>query len=326
MDPISDLLRGLRLTGGIFLDARFTAPWSVSSRIEPQDATDFIANADHVIGYHMVTEGHLLLQMPDGPPMTITAGEVVIFPHGDMHILASDIRLAPMAVRTGGLIQHLPDGGLARVDHGGGGRVTRLYCGFLGSEGPPNPLLAALPRVLKVDTKTLVQHDWIEASVRFATEGLARGQLPASEVVTRLSETLLIEALRQYLADHPDRATGWLAGARDPQIGRALALIHADIAVPHTIETLAAEAAMSRSAFVDRFRTLVGETPIRYHAQRRLDAARAKLAQTDDTISAIAWELGFGSEEAFSRAFRREYDLPPGRWRDTMRRQAVAAQ
>ncbi len=325
MDPISDLLRSLRLTGGIFLAARFTAPWSVSSRIEPQDAAGFIANADHVIGYHMVTEGHLLMQLPDGPPMTISAGEVVIFPHGDLHVLASDIRLAPKAVRTGGLIQQLPQGGLARVEHGGGGTVTRLYCGFLGSDTPPNPLLAALPRVLKVETKALAQHDWIEASVRFAADGLAQGRLPASEVVTRLSETLLIEAVRRYLSDQPQNITGWLSGVRDPQIGRALALIHADVTQPHDVEHLAAAAAMSRSAFVARFGDLVGLPPMRYVALRRLEAARARLASTDDAIAVVADDLGYGSEEAFSRAFRREYAMPPGRWRVQHRPQASAA-
>jgi AraC-like DNA-binding protein len=317
MDPISDLLRGLRLTGGIFLDVRLTAPWSILSNISAANLAAFMPRADHVIGYHVVTAGEARLKVTGAEPIMVKPGEVVLLPQGGAHWLASGAGLEPINAAT--LIRRMPDGRLARIDHGGGGAVTRLYCGFLGADGGSNPLLAGLQPVLKIDARAFSAREWIEASVRFAAAGLAEGLLPATDIVSRLSETLLIEAVRQYVTDHPALAAGWLAGARDAQIGRALALIHADIGAPLTVERLAAEAALSRSAFVARFQQYMGTPPMRYLALRRLDAGRARLAETGDTIASVAWDLGYGSEEAFSRAFRREYGLPPGRWRETAR-------
>ncbi len=323
MDPISDILRGLRLTGGIFLDVRLTAPWAVTSRISPVDIAEFMPRADHVIGYHVVTAGTARLDIAGVEPMVISAGEVVLIPHGMAHGLSSAAGLEP--VDAASLIQRMPNGGLARIDHGGGGAVTQLYCGFLGADGGSNPLFDGLPRVLKIDARTFSTQAWIEASVRYAAAGLAEGRLPASHIISRLSESLLIEAVREYVADHPQLATGWLAGMRDAQIGRVLALIHANLAAPLTVERLAAEAALSRSAFVARFQHYLGTPPMRYLALRRLDAARARLAETADPITAVALDLGYGSEEAFSRAFRRAYGMPPGRWRETAQARSIVA-
>jgi AraC-like DNA-binding protein len=317
MDPISDLLRSLRLTGGIFLDVHMTAPWAVTSQISAADVAEFMPRADHLIGYHVVTAGEARLQIAGGPAITIKAGEVVLIPHGQAHGLASGAGLDPVDAHM--LIRRIADGGLARIDHGGGGAATRIYCGFLGADGGSNPLLSSLPPVLKIDVRALAAREWIEASVRYAAAGLAEGRLPATDIISRLSESLLIEAVRQYVADHPQLATGWLAAARDPQIGRVLALIHADLAAPLTVEQLAAEAALSRSAFVARFQHYLGTPPMRYLALRRLDAARARLAETGDPIATVAWDLGYGSEEAFSRAFRRTYGVPPRRWRESAR-------
>lgn len=316
MDPIGDMLRALRLTGGIFLDVRLTDPWAVRSVLTPEDVVPFIPKPGHVIGYHVVTEGRAMVGVPGEPAVELRAGEVVLVPHGEMHVLDSGVALPPLDAKA--LMRPGPDGGMMRIDHGGGGAATRIYCGFLGLAGRFNPLVAGLPRMVKLDVRGLAARDWIEATVRFAAEGLAEGRLPPTDVVSRLSESLLIEAVRQYLDDHPDRPAGWLSGARDPQIGRALALIHGQ-GGDLTVGRLAAEAAMSRSAFVARFTALVGEPPARYVTRLRLEAARARLGDSDDTVAQVAWDFGYGSEEAFSRAFRRAFGAPPGRWRDGLR-------
>ncbi len=314
MDPLSDALRSVRLTGGIFLDAHFTAPWCVTAQIGAEDCKPFLASVAQVIAYHFVVDGALYVCVGDEPPMQVQAGEIVLLPRNDLHILASAPGLRP--VRTGTLIQPAADGGLARISHGGGGEPSRLVCGFLGTEDAYNPLIAALPSVLRFGVHEAASRDWIEASVRFAASELAAGRLASSGVMSRLSELLLVEAVRQYASTLAENEAGWLRGLRDPQVGRALALIHRDIGAPWSAETLAREVGLSRSAFMDRFRELIGVPPIRYLTIWRLRTARLQLRETGKSVGQLAHAVGYGSEEAFSRAFKREFGLSPARWRE----------
>lgn len=314
MDPLSDVLRSVRLTGGIFLDSRFTAPWCVTAKITTEDYLSFLSSASQVIAYHVVFEGRLLLSVEGEPPLVVNAGEVVLLPRNDLHTLASATGLEPVSARD--LIQVSPDGGLARIFHGGGGDATRLVCGFLGSEETSNPLIATLPRVLKLDLHQVSSWDWIEASVRFAAGELAAGKLPTSSVLSRLSELLFVEAVRHYSSTHTDHDLGWLRGLRDPYVGRALAIIHRDIRAPWSVEALAKAVALSRSAFVERFTALVGVPPIRYLTVCRLQAAKKHLRDSAKTVCQLAHAVGYESEEAFSRAFKREFGLSPVQWRD----------
>ncbi|BBF92030.1 AraC family transcriptional regulator [Blastochloris tepida] len=314
MDPLSDVLRSVRLTGGIFLDSRFTAPWCVTAKITAEDYLSFLSSASQVIAYHVVFEGRLLLSVECEPPLVVNAGEVVLLPRNDLHTLASAAGLEPVSARD--LIQVSPDGGLARIFHGGGGDATRLVCGFLGSEETSNPLIATLPRVLKLDLHQVSSWDWIEASVRFAAGELAAGKLPTSSVLSRLSELLFVEAVRHYSSTHTDHDLGWLRGLRDPYVGRALAIIHRDIRAPWSVEALAKAVALSRSAFVERFTALVGVPPIRYLTVCRLQAAKQHLRDSAKTVCQLAHAVGYESEEAFSRAFKREFGLSPVQWRD----------
>jgi AraC-like DNA-binding protein len=328
MDPLYDVLRSVRLTGGVFLEAHFTAPWCVTAQITPEDCKPFLAVPAQVIAYHLVIEGGLLLSFGDEPTMDVRAGEIVLFPRNDEHTLASGPGLTP--VNPAALIQESPDGGLARIAHGGGGEATRLICGFLGSEQAGNPLIASLPRVLKLDVQLGMARDWIEASMRFAASELAKGRLASSSVMSRLSELLLVEAVRHYSstldASTQDRSkvgsstadaeAGWLKGLKDPHVGRALALIHQDVSVSWSGEALAKEVALSHSAFIDRFKRLVGLPPIRYLTAWRLQTAKLQLRETGRTVSQLAHAVGYESEEAFSRAFKREFGLSPARWRD----------
>lgn len=314
MDSLSDVLRAVRLTGGVFLDARFTAPWSVTATLTAEDCKPFLAEPAQLILYHVVIAGRLLVIVEGDRPIEVRAGEIVLLPRNDLHTLASDAGLP--SISAGGLIQASPDGGLARIVHGGDGEATHLVCGFLGTEGGFNPLIASLPKVLKLDIREAASRDWIEASVRFAAGELAEGRLASSSVLARLSELLLVEAVRQYAESGADGELAWLRGLKDPYVGRALALIHRDISAPWSAEALAREVALSRSAFMERFRTLVGMPPIRYLTVWRLESAKSQLRETGMTVGQIAHAVGYESEEAFSRAFKREFRLSPSRWRN----------
>jgi AraC-like DNA-binding protein len=314
LDPLSEVLRSVRLTGGVFLDVRLTAPWCVISELTAEDCRPFLAKPAQLISYHVNLVGEFLLWVEGEPAMKVRAGEIVLLPRNDVQTLASAPGLAP--VHGGSLVQPSPNGGLARIVYGGGGQPTHMVCGFLGSSEVYNPLLATLPRVLKLDVREGTSRDWIEASVRFAANELAEGRLASSSVMSRLSEVLLVEAVRHYAAALPDHEVGWLRGLKDPHVGRALALIHGDLRTPWSAEALAREVALSRSAFMDRFATFVGTPPMRYLTVWRLQAAKLQLRETRKTVSQLAHSVGYESEEAFSRAFKREFGLSPARWRE----------
>ena len=178
-----------------------------------------------------------------------------------------------------------------------------------------NPLLATLPRVLTLDVRQGTSRNWVEASVRFAARELAEGRFASSSVMSRLSELLFVEAVRNYASTLREEETGWLKGLQDPNVGRALALLHGRIDAPWTAEMLAGEVALSRSAFNDRFTSLVGMPAIRYLTLWRLQVAKERLRQGRGTIAQIAHLVGYESEAAFNRAFKREFGHPPARWR-----------
>lgn len=315
MDPLSEVLRSVRLTGGVFLDAQFTAPWCVTSQMTAEDCNLLMATpAQQVIGYHVVVKGRLLVSVEGEPPIEVRAGEIILIPRNEPHRLASASGLR--AVDSHELIQPGTDGGLVRIRHGGGGSPTHLVCGFLASNESYNPLIETLPRILKLDVRDGASRDWIEASVRFAAGELAQGRVASSSVMSRLSELLFVEAVRQYSTTLANEDVGWLKGLKDPHVGRALALIHQNIGAPWTAESLAKEVALSRSAFMERFKSLVGMPPIRYLTVWRLQTAKLNLRETATSIAQLAHSVGYDSEEAFSRAFKREFGLPPAQWRD----------
>ena len=199
--------------------------------------------------------------------------------------------------------------------YGGGGEVTQQLCGFLGSEAAFSPLLASLPPVLKLDLRATASGAWIESSFRFAVSEIAAGRIGSATVITKLSELLFVEAVSQFVASLPAERRGWLAGLRDPQIGRALALLHARATDEWTAETLALEVGMSRSVFAERFTSLVGHPPMHYLALWRMHLAAQQLREGHGSVAQIAFEVGYGSEAAFSRAFKRQFGTSPGIWR-----------
>jgi AraC-like DNA-binding protein len=309
IDPLSDLLRSVRLTGGVFLDARLSAPWSIASRVEPGDCTPFMLAPTQLIAYHFIISGSLRVEIPEEPAIDVNAGEIVLLPRNDPHTLASAAGL--QAINAHDLIQPSEDGGLLRIHHGGGGHSTHLVCGFLGTEEIHNPLLATLPKLLKLNVREGTSGSWIEASIKFAANELTQGRFASSSVMSRLSELLFVEAVRQYSSSLDDRHPGWLNGLKDQQVGRALSLIHHDLSKPCAVDFLAKEVGMSRSAFTDRFSGLVGLPPIRYQNLWRLQSARIQLRETRKTVAQIAYSVGYESEEAFGRAFKKEFGMPP---------------
>ncbi len=276
-DALSDVLRSVRLTGGVFLDAKFTAPWCVAAQVTPQQCRPFLPELVQVIAYHVVLEGSMLIALDGEPPIELRAGEIILLPRNDIHTMASGAGVAP--VNAAGLMQQSPDGGLLNIRYGGGHEPTSIICGFLGTQDSFNPLLATLPRILRLDISKAASRDWIETSVRFAAAELMGGRLASSDVMSRLSEVLLVEAVREYIATLGDRDHGWLRGLSDPNIGRALALIHGDVAAAWSVDNLAKEVGLSRSAFMERFTQLIGLPPIRYLTVWRLEIAKRHLRE-----------------------------------------------
>ncbi len=314
LDPLSDVLRSVRMKGGVFLDVRLTEPWCIASRVVAEDCSAILQNPSQIISFHYLTKGTMLASIKGGmAAMPVEAGEIIMMPRNDPHILAS----APGLPSIDGhlLVQPSTDGGLARVVHGGGGKAADMLCGFLACEEGFNPLVAALPPIIKVNFHKATSRGLIEASMAFAASELARGRVANSGVMSRLSEMLFVEAVRSYAETSGDDVTSWLRGLGDPQIGQALSAMHRDIANAWTAEGLAKEAGMSRSAFVQRFTAVMNVAPIRYLTAWRLAIGKRVLGETAKTIGNIGFEVGYESEDAFSRAFKREYGVSPAKWR-----------
>jgi len=313
MDAFSDVLRVIRLSGGVFLEADFTAPWCISGQISTDDCKPFLAAPRHVIASHFVAAGNMQLGIVGGDTIDVRAGEFVLLPHNDAHIFGSDLNAPLMPARE--VIQPPSGGGISRINYGGGGAATQLLCGYLGSDAPFSPLLSALPAVLKLDVRATASGAWIESSFRFAASEIAAGRLGSTTVIAKLSELLFVEAVSQFVASLPAERRGWLAGLRDPQIGRALALLHARPTEGWTAEALALEVGMSRSVFAERFTSLVGQPPMQYLTLWRMHVAAQHLREGRGSVAQIGFAIGYESEAAFSRAFKRQFGTSPGTWR-----------
>lgn len=313
LDAFSDVLRVIRLSGGVFLEAEFSAPWCIGGKISADDCKPFLMAPRHVIASHFVATGQMRLRIDGGETVDVHAGELVLLPHNDAHVLGSDLDVALVPARE--MMRRPADGGLSRIKHGGGGEPTQVLCGFLGSETSFSPLLASLPSVLKLNVRATAAGAWIESSFRFAVSEIAAGRLGSATVIAKLSELLFVEAVGQFVASLPAERRGWLAGLRDPQIGRALALLHARPKESWTAEMLALEVGMSRSVLAERFAAVVGQPPMHYLTLWRMHLAAQQLREGHDSVAQVAFAVGYDSEAAFSRAFKRQFGSSPGTWR-----------
>lgn len=311
-DPLTDIVRSLKLTGGVFLEGEFTAPWAIESKVTAEDCQPFMLVPHQVIAYHVVTAGEMIVSLDGDEEYVAKVSDVVFLASNALHTLSSE-RGLPTAVGDD-LVLPPAEGRLATIRFGGGGALTRILCGFIASDSGPCPLLDTLPEILIIAIEDIATLNWLEASIAMAARELAAGRVSSSAVMAQLSELLLVEALRAYLETekHPK---GWLAGMADPQIARTLAHIHHSISNPASIEDLTEEAGMSRSAFVQTFSEIIGMSPGRYALSQRMKIAESLLRETDLTTSQIAYRTGYSAPEAFSRAFKRETGISPAEWR-----------
>jgi len=314
MDVLSEVLKVVRLEGAVFYNGEFSAPWSFRSPASRRLAPYLAPGAGHVIIYHLFTEGRGYAETKHGTRVALGAGDIVIFPHGDPHMLGNGpVRDTVNSERE---LQRILSQGLKLVRIGGGGEVTRIICGYMACEPQLSRLfLAGLPPVFKINIRSDASGQWLENSIRFSVAEADTSRAGSEAVLAKLSEALFVETLRRYIAQLPREQTGWLAGARDPEVGNALALMHRKPAHPWTIADLASAAGISRSVLAERFRQYLGEPPMTYLTRWRLQLGAQMLNSTSYSVAQIAAEVGYESEPAFNRAFKRQFNLPPARFR-----------
>jgi AraC-like DNA-binding protein len=314
MDTLSDLLRVVRLDGAFFYPVEAAEPWGVEAVAARELTPRIMPESEHLISYHILIEGRCYGGLVGEEQVELAAGDVIVFPHGDAHVMSSAGVRAGSDVATAS-----PSRYPFKVFHGaqGGPRDAAFLCGFLGCDRRPfNPLLAALPHRMHMRG---VSNAWLGRFIGQITEESRLGRSGAEGVLTRLAELMFIEVLRRYLDDLPPNQTGWLAGLRDEMVGRVLALIHGRPGHPWTLAELAKEAASSRSNLAKRFTELVGQPPMQYLTQWRMQVAANHLAHSGAKVATIGGEVGYDSEAAFSRAFKKAAGLAPGAWRESRR-------
>ena len=326
MDALSETLRVVRLVGAIFVRGRFTAPCCYSSPHADAAAPALEPGAEKVVIFHLITEGECYVEIEGQEPVRLTAGDVVVFPQGDAHRMTSEPGLPP-ATRSARL-EHVFRRRPRDIVYGGGGARTVFVCGYLACDARlARMLLAGLPPVVRVNVRGSNAGIWLEASVRYALEE-ARSPRPGGEgVLAKLAEVLFIEVLRLHMNmnEQSSGRTGWLAGVADRIVGAALAALHKRPAHAWTLDELAKESGTSRSVLAERFQQMVGTSPMQYLTQWRMLLAANLLSRSNAPLARIAEDVGYQTDTAFIRAFRREYGAPPAAWRRTqLARQQVS--
>jgi len=322
-DALSHVLKTVRLTGAVFFDVVARAPWAAEQPSKEMVLPLVPPGAEHLVAYHVVTEGRCFAGAIGGEPIPVEAGEVVVFAHGDPHVLSSapGLRAGPLMPleREAIATSRLP----FTIVHGADGPAAKLVCGFLACDARPfNPLLDTLPRIIKAgDGET----GWLGEFIRFAMRESAERRAGGESVLAKLSELMFIEVIRRHIESLPPEQAGWLAGLRDPFVGKALSLLHGAPARNWTIEELAREVGQSRSVLAERFTHFVGIPPLQYLARWRMQLASTMLGDARTSVATIAEEIGYASEAAFSRAFRKVVGLPPSAWRRKQQERRASA-
>jgi AraC-like DNA-binding protein len=305
------VLRAVRLDGAYFFTLEASEPWGVEVAAAKDLTPRILPGSEHLISYHIVTEGRCWGGLVGEPPVALGPGDVIVFPQGDPHAMSSAPELRTKSTKISGTAPTRYPG---MMTLGNGGRIAATFvCGFFGCDRRPfNPLLSTLPRRLHLSS---LSSGWRQTFVRHVVEESRAQRVGADSVLTRLAELMFVEVLRHYAETLPAGQRGWFAALRDDVVGRSLGLLHGAPAHPWTIDELASGVAMSRSAFADRFTALVGQPPMHYLAQWRMQLAAGRLAAGNAKVAAIAEEVGYESEPAFSRAFKRLMGVSPAAWR-----------
>jgi AraC-like DNA-binding protein len=322
-DILSDVLRSVRLRGAMFYYVSGSRDWVAEALPSRDIAAKVMPDSEHVMEYHVITRGSCWGAILGEPPVRLETGDVVLFPHGDPHVVSSAPGLRGPADRPGYLdtkLAQLPftlhfDAAEVRVEAASdAGGETTLVCGFLGCDLRPfNPLIATLPRLLHL--KTSGDHDWTAHFMRQAVSE-SKNKRPGGEaMLERMSEMMFVDAVRRYVDMLPEDSRGWLAGLRDRFVGRALSLMHDAPGADWTVDELGRRVGLSRSALHERFAEMIGQPPMQYLANWRMQVAASLLRNTTATVASIAQDVGYESEAALARAFKRLVGKPPAAWR-----------
>ena len=314
-DVLSDVLRAVRLTGAVYFDFELSSPWVVEAPPSREIVGKVMPGSQRVIEYHLIARGTGWGHAVGQEPLRLREGDLIVFPQGDAHVLSSapGMRAAPDMAAFARASTPLPmfyelgSGGLERA---------RIVCCFLGcDERPFNPLLTALPPVLHLAaSRPDATTGWLSTLLGMAAKESGRARAGSENVLARLSELMFVETIRHYLETLPPAETGWLAGLRDPMVGQALAALHREPREPWTVERLAREVGLSRSVLADRFTIMIGRPPMQYLALWRMQLA-SRLLRDGRPVASVASAVGYESESAFSRTFKKLVGRPPATWR-----------
>jgi AraC-like DNA-binding protein len=328
-DTLSEVLRSIHLRGAVFYYLSYGHEWAAEAPPAKDIAGAVIPGAEHVMEYHVITKGNGWAGIVGESPVRLAAGDIVMFPHGDAHVISSAPGMRPTRISANWIhttrndpkpipiVSHT----LSEFSYGTPGpeSPTNIACGFLGCDLRPfNPLIAALPRLLHIPATQ--DGTWISEVIRQAVSASQNKRPGGEAVLERISEMMFVDAVRRHVERLPEQSTGWLAGLRDRHVGHALALIHENPARAWTIDALADEIALSRSAFYDRFLKLIGQPPAHYLTQWRMQVAANLLRQSRSPVASIALDVGYESEASFTRAFKRQVGTPPAAWRRAQNR------
>jgi AraC-like DNA-binding protein len=316
-DPLSDVLKTVRLTGAAFFDIEARGSWAVSSPQRDLILPKILPRADHLIAYHVVTAGQCFGTIAGGEPVALAAGEAIVFTNGDSHIMSSSPGMEAPPTTQDVVEVAAANQRPFHINCGGDGPVSAsLVCGYLACDARPfNPVLENLPRVIKATDKSQSNAGWLAQFVRFAVAESSEKRVGGETMLTKLSELMFVDVLRRHIEALSPQNAGWLAGLRDPFVGKALSLLHSKPAHDWTIEELAKQVGQSRSVLAERFMLLVGTPPIHYLAKWRMQMASELLSGSNANLASIAAKIGYESEAAFSRAFKKMIGVPPSEWR-----------
>ena len=319
MDVLSEVLKAVKLDGAVFFNGEFSSPWCAREPDAGTLASYLPSRPKHVIIFHLVTEGRGYVRIEEnGRAISLEAGDLVILAQGDAHFMGNGPFVTPIDSAEQ-LRQVLTEGRM--ISHsGGGGELTKLICGYLTCDLQLSQVfLAGLPPIVKVHIRDSPSGQWLENTLRYSVDHAEVSGPGGAAVIAKLSEVLFVETLRRYIAQLPQAQTGWLAGVRDPDVGKALALMHKQPSHPWTIASLADAVGLSRSVLAERFRHYLSDTPMGYLTRWRLQLAAQVLSSTSKSVAEVAGEVGYESEPSFNRAFKREFGVPPARFRSQSR-------